>query len=207
MDLLITSYNSHGHGCGRLEYIKKIIETNDIILWQEHWFQTKELLNLSNKLDIFVHGTSGMEDHKILVGRPFGGCAILWKRNTHLKIITVDINSKRICGIIIESENVRILLITVYMPCDISNDNNFQEFCDALSEIKTIIVGNNCDKVILGGDFNCNLNVHSKNVNMLKLFLEEENLLQCINYNLIDYTFESKVTFSKSTIDHFFLLH
>jgi len=37
MTLTVTSYNSHGLGVGRVEYIAKLITESEIIFIQEHW--------------------------------------------------------------------------------------------------------------------------------------------------------------------------
>ena len=203
----ITSYNSHGHGCGRLEYIQKLLDKCEFLLWQEHWYHAKELLAVPNKLkNVFLHGCSGMDDTRLLNGRPFGGCAILWKNNSEFKVTPLEIKHNRICAIKIETLTQSILLVNVYMPCDTmcGNYNNI-EFFDAISNIKTIITATDCNKIIVGGDFNCNFLNTSANVNMLKSFLMEESLVEFSDTKEIDYTFESKVDQHRSVIDHIFV--
>ena len=81
--LKLVSYNSHGSGCGRLEFIDKLLQSNDFILIQEHWLQECQFVIYDQSLvSVCHHCVSGMNPADInRCGKPFGGCAILWKKN------------------------------------------------------------------------------------------------------------------------------
>lgn len=79
--LSLATFNCQGHGPDRVAYISKLCETNDIVLLQEHWLPDEQISSFESKIDgICCHGVSGMASNELLIGRPYGGCAILWKR-------------------------------------------------------------------------------------------------------------------------------
>ena len=92
----ISSYNCHGLGSGKIEYIAGLCLNFDFVLVQEHWL-------ISDNLDMFVdkipgiscHGVSPMSTNKSLSGRPYGGCSILWKSSLNCNISPVETTSKR----------------------------------------------------------------------------------------------------------------
>ena len=114
----VTSYNSHGRGKEKLHYIQKLSNISDFLLIQEHWLQEKDN-NFFNKhlQNVNSHVTSGMDPTELLHGRPFGGCAILWKSNLQHAVIPVHVDSKRLCAVKMISDDKTILIINVYMPC------------------------------------------------------------------------------------------
>ena len=68
--LSFATYNSHGSGTDRIEYI------------QEHWLLDSRISSLEDKInDVHVHGKLGMLESDRKSGRPFGGVAIIWKKN------------------------------------------------------------------------------------------------------------------------------
>ena len=204
--LNIASYNCHGHAPDRLRYVKHLCDHNDFVMIQEHWYMEDqiqpELCTCIN--DVMVHGCSGMNSSAMLEGRPYGGCAILWKKSINIKIKHVEVESKRICAIKISLPDRDVLLINTYMPCDSPvNEIAYQETMIQIEEVCTM---SNVDHIVIGGDFNTDLSrPHSLNTIMLNEFVQRESLQYCISLNLaqVDYTYESKATRNKSLIDHF----
>ena len=93
--LSIASYNSHGHGVGRFEYLNSILNNHDIVLVQEHWLLQDQLVMFENRINgINVHGISGMNNDTLVEGRPYGGCAILWKSSILCKVNPINVESK-----------------------------------------------------------------------------------------------------------------
>ncbi len=78
-----------------------------------------------------VEAKSVMNESVCLEGRKYGGCAILWKANVKGKVEHVECKNNRLCGIIVcMANNVIILLINAYMPCDgRSHDHHNAEKC------------------------------------------------------------------------------
>jgi hypothetical protein len=82
----------------------------------------------------------GFSPSEVLSGRPFGGCAILWRRELNFRFTPVTVNSRRIYALKCVCENVRIVLINVYMPFE-DDDVSEDEFCLQLSIIDNIRPG------------------------------------------------------------------
>ena len=205
-NIKIASYNSHGSGSGRLEYINKLCNDHDIVLIQEHWLVTQQFHIYNNRLSNFnSHCISGITDSKILHGRPYGGCAVLWNKNMKASVTPVDTHSKRICAVKLLIDNFSVLICSVYMPNDSSLRN--EDYKSTCSELSAVLRSVDCDSVIIGGDFNVSFSRFSRNLEVLTELLSEETLKCGLHHakSKVIYTFESKISGHKSLIDHFVL--
>ena len=84
----ITTYNCKHFNQNKLSYINFILKSCDFLLIQEHCLYQSQLYKLCN-VDTAVSfcGNSQMDETKHLVGRPFGGVAIIWKNSIILKFL------------------------------------------------------------------------------------------------------------------------
>jgi len=58
-----------------------------ILLLQEHWLSDAQLSVLGNIADnVSYTGVSGFTNSDILAGRPYGGCAILWRSDLMVNV-------------------------------------------------------------------------------------------------------------------------
>ena len=206
--LRICTYNSHGLGTGRLEYIKTLFENHDIVLVQEHWLYESELHTFCDNIsNINYHGTSGMLEHVVLSGRPYGGTIILWKGSLNFRISPLEINTKRMCGIRMVGTDVDVLLFCLYMPCDteyiVSNLNEYNAILQEISDTSVLL---GVDKIIIGGDFNTHFDrSRSLHTRALNVFMERENIKLARYDNNKDskpFTYESKITGDKFILDY-----
>ena len=123
--LSLVSYNSQGHGIGRIEYLNKLVNNVDFVLLQEQWYFEDEIASLSNVLqNTIVHGKSQMSSNDIHEGRPFGGCALIWKSSFKYPVIPIETESNRLCIIKCQIGSISLLVCNVYMPCDTTTDVN-----------------------------------------------------------------------------------
>ena len=98
--LSIVSYNSHGLGPGKLDYIRSLCASHHLVLVQEHWQFSENLSTFQNHIpDISCHGSSAMESGHILHGRPHGGCAILWLSTMKCDVSPIETHNKRTCAV------------------------------------------------------------------------------------------------------------
>ena len=199
--LKITTFNCQGFKDRMYEYVKEVFLQCDIILLQETWLYNFEHKNFANIIpNCQFHAKSSMDEADIQrKGRPFGGCAILWKKNITVSITPVNTTSPRICAVEVNSNQCKVLLVTVYMPND--NDNH-ELYGDVLSEVSSIICNYEYD-VILGGDFNVDYSRNnSQNLNLLKQFLNIEEL-ECATLKITPNNFTREDSLgSRSFIDH-----
>ena len=207
MVLSICSYNSQGLGDGRIQYIDKLCEQHDIVLVQETWLLKDNLSVISDKVNNMCgHGVSAVDDAQLLVGRPHGGCSILWKRSLILQAVPVaNIESKRLCAMNFRlPSGISLLVVNAYMPCD-SIVANIEEYRKILDEISGIALETGADLLIVGGDLNTDFNRNTQNTVALVPFIQTESLEKGISFQNSDvhFTYESKINGMKSTIDHF----
>ena len=212
----IASYNSTGMGSlynktrGPTPYILTVSHQCDIIFIQEHWLLEQQLEKVVSFLPEFT-GTaiSGMDSSSsVLRGRPFGGCAILWRNvfNTCVQPCNINSLSRRICGCIMKTTEFNILLLCVYFPTDYqAGDHNLTDLDIMLQDIEYFIDNTNCDKVIIGGDINCDFSRNSQFVRTVTEFITSQKLQVVWNKFDIDYTHVHTDDVSTSIIDHFFM--
>lgn len=93
------SFNCRGWNSGCVD-IGNFIDGLDICMIQEHWLLHDQLHVLSSyhkKFDAI--GVSGVNSDELLFGRPYGGCAILYRKSFSSCILPLKSHSKRCCGL------------------------------------------------------------------------------------------------------------
>ena len=68
----ISTYNCKHFNEGKLAFIHNLFANSDILLLQEHCLFGRTFGQFCKI------ATSPMNEHEVLLGRPYGGCAILW---------------------------------------------------------------------------------------------------------------------------------
>ena len=208
--LKLISYNSTGLGLYKMDYICELLTQHnvDIMFLQETWLlpSTQNKLNGINK-NYCSHGISGMDNHNLLQGRPYGGLAFLWKQSLSpsIKCVT-DYKSKRICAVTIECANIKLLLINVYLPVDnYSKTVASDEFIDVCDVIEYLSSRYDDHTIIIGGDFNCDFERANANDQYMTNMLERLNMTLCWELQSASkgYTFYNDYLKAKSTLDHF----
>ena len=78
----IASYNCQGNSPSRLTYINKLLGSCDFVFIQEHWLRSCQVNSFAKQLSNGnIHCVSGMNDYELIYGRPYGGRAIIWKKD------------------------------------------------------------------------------------------------------------------------------
>lgn len=209
MALNIASYNSRGLGAGRMDYIKKLSMSHDLIFIQEHW-QLEENLNIFHKEipSLTCHGISAMDSSQLLTGRPHGGCAILWNSSLAGKIDKINTSSHRICAVTYTTKDTKVLFVSVYMPTDTENDkSNVNIYNEVLAETSALLIETGCDRTIFGGDYNTDFaRLASLHTPRLCEFMRNESIIEPSSE--IDYTYFKDMDDGhkiRSWLDHFFV--
>ena len=148
------SYNCHGLGPGKMDYIAKICKNHQFILIQEHWLISENLGIFSSEIPGFsAHGISALDSNELLRGRPNGGCSISWNSKLMCKVTPVESGNSRVCAVIVDFSGLKLLLVNFYLPIDTYHDqNNLLEYNHALNSASGIAGNLDIDYVIYGSD-------------------------------------------------------
>jgi exonuclease III len=204
---IVGSYNCEGHGDVKIDYIRTLMLTCHVLFIQEHWLFSDNIVNFAQSIgDVNIHGKSGMDGEQLQCGRPYGGCAIVWRRSCNVKFVPIECENKRIVAGYMILAGVKLLLCNAYMPCDGSyRDPMGQSYEDVLMDIGALVEGATYDHVIVGGDLNTDFNrLRSQHVSLFTEFCRVQNLYLCREHpnSNVDFTFVSASANSRSEIDH-----
>ena len=217
-NLRISSYNSTGFGnlfsrsSGPSPYIQTVSQQSDIILLQEHWLLNQQLHKVVTLLPEFT-GTaiSGLDESTtILRGRPYGGCAILWRQqlSTCIKPCDYQSMSRRVCGCVIQTVDFDILLLCVYFPTDKQmGESHLHDLEMVLHDINYFVENTPCTKLVIGGDFNCDFARDTHFVTCVRSFILSHQSQSAWDLFPIDFTHIHTDGVSTSTIDHIIVSH
>ena len=92
-----------------------------------------------------------------MIRRPNGGVLIIYPDTFGAKAKFISTTSKRLCALSLHMSNIILHLFCVYMPCDINNDSNIDEYHSILSEISKVCMNQNAEHLCIAGDMNTEL--------------------------------------------------
>ena len=193
--LRVMSYNCRGINIIKTEYIKSLLSICDILFIQEHWFCDAQIQSFSSlNSDFLSCGVCGFDSQSVLQGRPFGGCAILWRKELRTDVRVIDTGSRRVCAISCISDCYKLLFINVYMPFE-DGDDNIEEFYSQLSVIENILELHAECLVVCGGDFNVEFSRDWTHTRLLNNFCERVSLQPASEHCCtVDYTLITRIT-------------
>ena len=154
----------------KYKFMDDIFLDCDFLLLQEHWLYKSEfpkLLSLGSSTDMTAVSAMDKSNHR--VGRPFGGCAIVWRASITGQITKIYSDCNRLCAIMYTCNNSSILLLNCYMPCD--NSTNDTEYIDILNSISQLMYTYDPSHVIIGGDLNVDFSRSGYNKRILLMIL------------------------------------
>ena len=131
----LVSYNCRGWNNGS-SLVCDLLSNSDVCLVQEHWLLHEKLNLLDMDPDFFFHGVSGMDSATLLRGRPYGGCAIFYRKSLSPNISVVKAPSKRSCAISLrDASDKTTLLICVYLPTHYGTHSSYDDFLSMIEEL------------------------------------------------------------------------
>jgi len=205
-DSTIVTYNLHGFNQGSV-LVNNYCSSNiaDFMLLQEVWLTPDSL----SKIDEIAPGyycfsVSSMETAVscgLLKGRPFGGLAILVK-NCHRKLCSLVCSNDRLIAIKYKD----ILLINVYFPC--ASKEDYKDISiDLIGQLEDLLIRPDIRSVIIGGDFNCTLDVDSWSSRQITELMRDYNMEACTNLGVdisaVNYTYVHESLSHYSYLDYF----
>ena len=199
--LRITSFNCNGvkH---KLPIINGMCNDSSIVFLQETWLCPNELYLLDsvhNEFDCFSLSSVNIQD-EVLIGRPYGGISILWKKSLTLSCNIIQYEDDRLLGLNVTLHGQQYLFLNVYLPyfCP-DNENEYDMY---MGKIASIIDNSDTSGVVVLGDFNASPNN--------SFYFELEQL--CVSKDLIisdslmlspdTFTHVNNGTLSRSWVDH-----
>ena len=193
-----------------IDNVRQLCDTNDIIFLQETWLTFEELPMLKSlHADFYADGVTAMDTSSgLLLGRPYGGIAILWRKSIGNCIQIHKYNDSRVMSIEYNNGNRKLLAVNIYMPCDdrSTNSANYDEFIKYLGMMHAIIQDCDISSVYIIGDWNAGFNGNSVFGTELSSFcLEHGYVLSDIDHLGADsgsFTFVSEAHGTTSWIDH-----
>jgi len=106
--LQLVSFNCRGWNNGK-STVSDLLESHDISLIQEHWLFHDHLQELNFNPDFLSVGVSGMDSFALHHCRPFGGCAILFRKSLIGSVIMLSTNAKRFCALHLSDQSGQII--------------------------------------------------------------------------------------------------
>ena len=88
--------------------------------------------------------------------------------------------------------NICILFINVYMPSTDKRES-LEEYSFILQEVSSICIKSTTPYVILGGDWNADVDKNNMRSKLFKDFITDEQLINCLELNIanVPYTYEN----------------
>ena len=172
----ISSYNCQSSK-RNIGGIRQLCDRSDIVFLQEHWLPPDDLPTLNNiHFDFVSFGLSSMNmSDGLIVGRPYGGVAVLFKRSLMSVVKPVVYDNSRMLGLECSVGNVKFLLLNTYLPCN--SPDNFDSFIFYLGMIQAIIDDFDSPYVCVLGDFNSDIVKQTTFGKELKSFCDENQLV------------------------------
>ncbi|XP_063539546.1 uncharacterized protein LOC134748704 [Cydia strobilella] len=191
-----------------IDTVKELCRTCHIVALQETWLSPEDTVFLNTiDEDYCATGTSAMNTGEgMLVGRPYGGVGLLYRKSVFQNVSVVRCDNARLCAIkIMTNDNQPLLVVSVYMPTDCSD--NLGEFTDCLGAVSAIIDECGIESVYIMGDFNAH--PHERFYNELIKHCDEQKWC-CMDVDKLGitsdtYTFFSDAHLCRRWLDHFVL--
>ena len=208
--LYIVSYNMRGFNQG-IEVVSDLVNSRDppdIILLQEHWLAPVNLSLFGEKMQShYAFGKSAMYDRLTqegppLVGRPFGGISILIKNELHAATKCIFCADRYVV--------IRVgylLIVNMYLPCVRTADRS-DIVDDIWQDVWSCGLKYMGCAVIIGGDFNTDLDKCNDILGYINNFILNHSLLRCDTGFLSSrqYTYVNESLGHNSVIDYFVLI-
>lgn len=137
-----------------LNDIQNICKESDVVALQETCLLPHDIPVLGTISNDFEYTGKSAVDTSTgpLIGRPYGGVAILWRKGIFDSVTIIKCTNDRIVAIRANIGQRAILVFSVYMPTD--SLTNLPIFTDVLGEINAIIDNENVESVFILGEFN-----------------------------------------------------
>ena len=198
----IASYNCRSIR-NSLQDVIQLYGNHDIICLQEHWLLPCDLHMLQTvHKDFNSIGYSSVDlGADMLVKRPYGGTAILYKKCFARAIQIVPCDNSRVTIIKITFNKLQFAIFSVYMPTDYRDIDSLNDYIATCTYIESLISELDVNYYCVVGDMNCD--VMSTFYPILNLMASDNGLIFSDKHLLKNMaTYFSNDGLSHSWIDH-----
>ena len=181
--LKFCTYNCHGWKSG-CDYVNDLLKSCDFCLIQEHWLFQDQFSTMNICNDFHSVSVSGMSGDELILGRPYGGCTIFFRKSFSHSISRLKSCSTRFCALLLkllDSSNqqiVSILIVNVYLPTNYGSDESTTTFQETVAELEGLVLTQTYDHVIIAADFNVDFAKVSPNRTILECFTQAFDLVR-----------------------------
>ena len=153
----INTYNCYGMKSSIVD-LYELCRHNDLILLQEIWLFKFELNLISTIHPEFeAYGISAIQhSEEIINGRPYGGLAILIRKQYRHICDFQTFDDSRLLAVTISSSIEQYCFINVYMPYQ--HVDNYGTFMECIGKLSATIADSDMCNFIILGDFNSAVN-------------------------------------------------
>ena len=120
-----------------------MVNSEDIILIQEHWMFKSQLNLLDEINECFMASGKSVDFYDpippIQIPLGYGGVAILWNKNIDYLVNGLDLGNESIKCIELDTKKNPLLIVCVYMPCN-GEENSFHSFVDCVEQLQELIL-------------------------------------------------------------------
>ena len=146
----------------------------DVLCLQETWTIDSNISMFSSIYNNYLFTCISGIDHTtdIIMGRPQSGVAILYKKSLSGIINHITITNRRMCGINITVNNILLVILSIYMPCDnYSRTIVNPPFSDCIDDFECILNDLQCTSFIGAEDYNTCFNRFNAQTTCLANFI------------------------------------
>jgi len=158
VSLQVASFNCRSVKNSFIE-LKELCNRCDFVFLQEHWLLPFEL-SLLNDIHVEFLGTGQSSvdlSEGVLIGRPYGGTAILYKKSFSHYVQHIETFDPRLTAVKFDTNIGPILFVCAYMPNDVGDEDCLECYIDTCSRISALYSDPDIVHAIVAGDFNCSV--------------------------------------------------
>ena len=205
MNLNVSSYNC----CSlvkNIDIVRKLTEMHDIVFLQETFITNDNIgiLDFVNE-NCYTISVGALYSEKSMLsmsGRPMGGMACIWKKDSTFKVKLAYSDSD--CMVIeVINDNIKCVFVNVYIRSNLGDPVSLNNYLENLSKLEEILNDYPDTSVFYIGDFNSDpFNISWNNLNN---FITRNNLI-CYDLNMLDISTCTYVSYSNNQckwLDHF----
>ena len=212
--LSICSYNVHNfHKRSvrpmKFAFMQSLLSNHTFLCIQEHWLYESNIKSVIGELKqgCNVIGCSPMNEDVQRIGRPYGGCAIVWESSADFAAEQIPCANKRVCALDVKLKSgVHVLILNVYMPFDDGLPQSLVDYREVVNDVNQLISERDPDEVAFLGDMNASFSRDSPAMrDRCSILGELQDIfeLQCLTDQL-PYTF-CDTQGRNSVVDHCFV--